>query len=449
MRLRALVAFGTICCMFAGRVALAAPAATPMPSPAETAELQLGKRLFNDPRLTNPGMDFQASCQTCHVSGDSAKGVRLFADSQPRSFIPSRREDGKRLTLRNTPTLIDVADMPRLGWDGHWASLNASVKEQLTGDMLGWGSGQEKKAREEIYNVLTNDAGEGSDASYKEQIKRAYGKEIGGASQDEVVDAAIRAISKYAASIKSTRTALYDAYTGMNRMNVGPSKNEPVEQFAGRLLSRYKAMEDREITKVPDNFPQAALDGFKIFYTTYGEKSVGNCVACHVPPTFTDFKFHNTGVTQMEYDGVHGGGSFAKLEIPNPENGRPAVRFLAVASKDKLGEADLGYWNFAPADEAANAAGAFKTPTLRNLTETGPYMHNGAYATLEDTVKQKVRACAMAKSGELRAGDPEMKKMNITEADVAPLVAFLKTINDVGREHFRDVLITAHHLNPQ
>ena len=44
----------------------------------------------------------------------------------------------------------------------------------------------------------------------------------------------------------------------------------------------------------------------------------GNCIACHAPPHFTDFGFHNNGVAQEDYDGVHGAGAFAALAIPGP-----------------------------------------------------------------------------------------------------------------------------------
>jgi cytochrome c peroxidase len=74
----------------------------------------------------------------------------------------------------------------------------------------------------------------------------------------------------------------------------------------------------------------------------------GNCIACHAGPTFTDENFHNTGV--------------AWRDSAIADEGRFAI------SKD-------------PRDH-----GAFKTPTLREITRTSPYMHDGSMATLEEVI---------------------------------------------------------------
>jgi cytochrome c peroxidase len=92
----------------------------------------------------------------------------------------------------------------------------------------------------------------------------------------------------------------------------------------------------------------------------------GNCSACHTmdpdsrdprESPFTDFGFHALGV---------------------PRN-------AAIAA---AGTHDLGYCAAQPGGAAANArwCGAFKTPTLRNIALTAPYMHNGRFATLREAV---------------------------------------------------------------
>jgi hypothetical protein len=74
-------------------------------------------------------------------------------------------------------------------------------------------------------------------------------------------------------------------------------------------------------------FGSNELAGLKIFLTEGGtgplsantiqNGKVGNCVACHTPPAFSDFLFHNTGATQEEYDSIHGDGAFAQIFVPN------------------------------------------------------------------------------------------------------------------------------------
>ena len=81
----------------------------------------------------------------------------------------------------------------------------------------------------------------------------------------------------------------------------------------------------------------------------------GKCTACHIGPTFTDERFHNTGVAwRLAGDGFSGA---------YQDDGR-----FTVTGR----ESDRG---------------AFKTPTLRDIEKTAPYMHDGSLATLEDVVE--------------------------------------------------------------
>jgi cytochrome c peroxidase len=75
----------------------------------------------------------------------------------------------------------------------------------------------------------------------------------------------------------------------------------------------------------------------------------GNCTACHIGPNFTDEQFHNTGVAWRD-------GRLA-------DEGRFAV---SKKTRDR---------------------GAFKTPTLREIARTAPYMHDGSFATIEDVIE--------------------------------------------------------------
>ena len=123
----------------------------------------------------------------------------------------------------------------------------------------------------------------------------------------------------------------------------------------------------------------------------------GLCTTCHLGPTFTDERFHNTGV--------------AWTGTIYTDEGRAAVTRL-------------------PRDR-----GAFKTPSLRDVARTAPYMHDGSLATLEDVV-------AFYDAGG-RANpdlDPDLFPLRLTPAQQSALVAFLRTLNGViteGRTTFR------------
>jgi cytochrome c peroxidase len=143
-------------------------------------------------------------------------------------------------------------------------------------------------------------------------------------------------------------------------------------------------------------------------------------------PLFTDFGYRNLGV---------------------PAN--PANPFYALPSEfNPLGAewVDLGLGDTlrktgVPEARAALEDGKMKTPTLRNLSKTAPYMHNGAFATLEEVVHfyntGKVLTSTMPLKDEARA--PEVARniqpgfvgnLLLTEADGKALIAFLETLTD-------------------
>ena len=205
---------------------------------------------------------------------------------------------------------------------------------------------------------------------------------------------------------------------------------------------------------------------------------IGNCIACHPAPSFSDFSFHNTGVTQVEYDGVHGAGTFERLRIPDlsarlvtPDEDLPATRehpdatgrFRAPARAGAPGETDLGVWNvFANADfpkpqsrifrvlcrdvagsDAAvldgmcsratllpRAIARFKTPGLRDLGHSGPYMHNGAFDTLVSVVEMYRTTSDLMRAHRLRNGGPEIADVRLSTGDIDALVAFLRALNE-------------------
>ena len=73
---------------------------------------------------------------------------------------------------------------------------------------------------------------------------------------------------------------------------------------------------------------------------------------------------------------------------------------------------------------------SFKTPTLRNLAFTQPYMHTGGFTTIESALTELMRLSELARAGKVRSGDEELPRIRIKETDISPLVAFLKTLNE-------------------
>jgi cytochrome c peroxidase len=404
-----------------------------------TPSLKLGKRLFLEKQFTNPESNFAASCRSCHLPEWAPEGKRAYADSDRYSLIPTNSEGRKRTTLRNVPTLMDVVGQERYGHDGRFESLEDAIAGELVSIHMGWLPEERKWALDHIYasvvyDAAVDDIAEGQ--TYVEQFKRAYDVDVEVMSSEEILETVVRCLTEYVSTLKSQHTSSYDAFAYMNRLPRAPTEGETPEDFGNASLARLMNLENRSSPKIHPGFNADAYTGFKIFMRTSGEPRTGNCVTCHTPPLFTDRAFYNTGVAQAEYDAAHGDGTFARITIPDSEaTNRLADEFGPKLENGEQVNADLGYWNYAgpPGDVML---GAFKTPTLRNLKYTDPYMHNGKFATLDDVIAQKINACALVKSGDLRNGDRALTVMNITEADITPLSAFLATLNDLPVEEF-------------
>ena len=226
----------------------------------------------------------------------------------------------------------------------------------------------------------------------------------------------------------------------------------------------------------PFEFGPTELDGLKMFLAepaapiaspadlTAGK--IGNCIACHAAPNFTDFKLHNTGTTQREYDSLHATGDFFALPIPTlatrTANDLPATeqhptaseRFRSISSSSTT-LTDLGVWNvFANPDMPAphtkirailcdgqvpcpsdavlldRAIARFKTPGLRDLSHSAPYMHNGQFNTLNDIITFYRDTSTLARAGTLRNGAPELQGIALTAGDATALVAFLRALDE-------------------
>lgn len=162
----------------------------------------------------------------------------------------------------------------------------------------------------------------------------------------------------------------------------------------------------------------AAQRGFEVFLAD------GRCVSCHMieqdHALFTDHKFHNIGVgVNAMMDRVE---PLAKAFLVALQEGVDVdVAVLTDADTSHLGR-------FAVTGDLSEI-GAFKTPTLRNIAMTAPYMHDGSIATLREVVEH------YNNGGVLPAGAPVnpylsggIRPLNLTEQQIDDLVAFMETL---------------------
>jgi cytochrome c peroxidase len=160
------------------------------------------------------------------------------------------------------------------------------------------------------------------------------------------------------------------------------------------------------------------IRGFDIFINQ------GRCVSCHVvehdQATFTDSRFHNIGVgiNDIEDDVPELAPAFlkAKKEGINVD--------VAVLSDKRTSE--LG--RFAVETEV-DGVGAFRTPTLRNVAVTAPYMHDGSLATLRDVVVHYNNGGFTEPQTEPNAFlSGGIRPLDLTEEQIDDLVAFMEAL---------------------
>ncbi len=177
------------------------------------------------------------------------------------------------------------------------------------------------------------------------------------------------------------------------------------EPSFGRTLKAIAAFEQTLVSKnVPfdtGKMSKAAKKGLKLF------KGKAGCIRCHNGPMFSDFAAHKTGVP--EHPDL----------LTDPQRAttfRSVLKFLGVPNFENL-RRDPGFYVVSKMDEDF---GKFVTPTLRELENTAPYMHNGTLATLEEVVEFYKRG-----GGE----GSELKPLHLSKKDVQALVAFLESLS--------------------
>lgn len=285
----------------------------------------------------------------------------------------------------------------------------------------------------------------------------------------------------------------YDTFLRKNGLPRAPRPGESPAAYTSRLRDLVNALPDpRFVTPANGSFQlhaqefafgETELAGLKIFLSAPGtvpppsavlqQGGVGNCASCHPAPDFTDFGLHNTGAAQEEYDAIHGVRAFAALVIPSleernaapdeflpPSPAHPSAngRFRAVPSAAQPGNTDLGVWNIlgnpdipapqltleqtlcsvavTPPADCTTARllpmtiALFKTPGLRDLGQSAPYLHTGQKDTLEDVISFYIGASGLARAGTLRNAAPELSGIALTANDVDALAAFLRVLNE-------------------
>jgi len=285
--------------------------------------------------------------------------------------VPLNR--GHELLDRHTPSLINVGQQRWFGWDGANDSLWAqSIRPILTASEMNLTSA-------EVKAVI------GNDPLLSCGFERVFKHPPKDVNEQDLLVFLGKALAAYQETLIS-----------------GPT---PFDKFAAAL-----AAEDMEAMA---EYPESAKHGLKLFV---GD---GNCGLCHFGPNFTNGEFGNIGISYFigkgKVDtGRHGG---IKSLLGNPFN------LLEPYNDDEGGSGKL---RTAHVKQQYRNWGEFKIPSLRNVAETAPYMHNGSLATLEDVVGH------YSELNEERLhtdGEKILRPLNLSHQEKNHLITFLRTLS--------------------
>ncbi len=92
--------------------------------------------------------------------------------------------------------------------------------------------------------------------------------------------------------LSNSKRSAYDAFVYVNRIPEKADRGESPQDIAGRIFGRLANQEGRILLKLPMGMNRDAYLGYKTFLRYEGNDKVGNCVSCHAPLEFTDFKSH-------------------------------------------------------------------------------------------------------------------------------------------------------------
>ncbi len=319
----------------------------------------LGQRIFMDTRFSDNG---QVACATCHQPD------KYFTDGLPLSR-------GIGITKRAAPSLVGTAYSPWLYWDGrrdnHWSQALVPIETPVE-------QGFERRRALEVI---------AADPAYRSAYEAVFGALPDQSADEEAINRAFANIGKAIAAFE-------------RRILPTPSR-----------FDRYVEALIQGSAEADALLSQDEVAGLKLFVSEQAQ-----CTRCHNGPLFTNFGFHNIGLIELkrgviEYDFGRRIGIKEALTDPFRCNGP----YSDAQPGDCLEEDFIRTLG-------AELISAFKVPTLRNVAETAPYMHDGRFANLR-AVLEHYREAPIG-----RSGHQELNALELSDQQLDQIIAFLGSL---------------------
>jgi cytochrome c peroxidase len=353
------------------------------------AAIDLGRRLFNDVRLSRNGA---VSCATCHDP-----------EKQFQDGLPVGR--GVGTGARRAMPIVGAGHSPWLFWDGR--------KDSLWSQALG---------------PLEDSVEHGGNRTRYAQLIGEYYRSEYDAIFEAMPDLGRLPVDA-APNGSEAEKAAWQAMDERTRANISR-----VFANMGKAIAAYEKSLHHEASRL-DRYVEGVLTGDPAGVEMLNSNEVkglrlfigkAQCVSCHNGPLLTDQHFHNTGVPPRDPAKPDRGRAAATAKVVDDE-------FNCLGSFSDAKPQQCQELRFMVSDDPA-LEGAFKTPGLREVALRPPYMHAGQFATLEEVVRHYVKAPhAAVGHSELthrhadspKGGHAERPPIELSETEIEDLVSFL------------------------
>ena len=322
------------------------PAASGGDATTLSAAAQLGQKIFADTTLSASGTQ---SCASCHVAASAFAEDATASGVDRGSPVPVGGAGMNQTGFRNTPSLVYASLIPAF-----YIASDGSPNGGFFRD--------------------------GRAATLEAQAVLPFTTSFEMANADASAVVARLKTRPYLADFEALYGAavLDDPATALNRMGQALAAFERENPAFHPFSSKYDYFQ-----KGQAQLSAQELRGLALF----NDATKGNCSACHpstsgdgvTPPMFTDFSYDNLGVPRN---------SLIPANAASAPDGTPVDSDDGVQTYYDLGV--CGPFREQTVDFFSNC-GQFKVPTLRNIAVTGPYFHNGRFATLQDAIGFYVR----------------------------------------------------------
>ncbi|OSQ50917.1 cytochrome-c peroxidase [Marivita geojedonensis] len=307
------------------------------------------------------------------LSVDGAMSCATCHDPQTAFASRQTRAMGREILARNTPALFNLRGLRWYGWGGDSDSLWAASLLPLISDV------EMGHSAESLKNAVRESA-------HAPDYQTVFGDLLNQSPQTVLVNIA-KVLAAYQETLATPRTSFDDFRDALERGDL---------EDAGQ-------------------FPQAAQRGLQLFL------GQGNCSFCHTGPSFSNNEFHDAGVpyflSDTEVDPGRFDGLKALLTSPYTLAGDwsddPERRGKWVSQNVRQSHADFG---------------TFRTPSLRGVAATAPYMHDGSIADLDGVVRHynDINLERMHADGEAI-----LRPLELDEQQISDLVSFLETLGAI------------------